>query len=140
MDIDSIMTPNPVCAQPDTSLRTVARMMRDHDVGEIPIVDQDRRPLGVVTDRDIVVRLVASGQDPTQIAASDCMSSPAITLEADAELKRCADLMMRERIRRVPIVDGDGRLCGIVALADLERRQELRSLNTEVMRSVSQPH
>ena len=104
------------------------------------VVDDDARPLGVVTDRDIVVRLVATGQDPSQVRAGDCMTSPVVTLNVDSDLRECADVMVRERIRRVPIVDDDGRLCGIVALADLERRNDVRSLKAEVSRQVSQPH
>lgn len=139
MDIRTIMTERPIAATRDTLLKDIAKMMRDHDVGEIPIVD-DARPVGVVTDRDIVVRLVANGQDPVQLRAEDCMTSPAVTLTIEADLRECADVMVRERIRRVPIVDEDGRLCGIVALADLERRNDARSLKAEVSRQVSQPH
>lgn len=140
MKVDTIMTPSPITAPPSALLRDVARLMLDHDVGEIPIVDQGGATVGVVTDRDIVVRLVAHGQDPTQVQAGDCMTSPPRTVQPDADIKECADLMMRERIRRVPVVDADGRLCGIVALADLERRQDLRSVRAEVGRQVSQPH
>ena len=140
MDVRTIMTERPVAATRDTLLKDIAKMMRDHDAGEIPIVDGDARPIGVVTDRDIVVRLVAGGQDPAQVRAGDCMTSPAVTLNVDADLRECADVMVRERIRRVPVVDGDGRLCGIVALADLERRTDMRSLKAEVSRQVSQPH
>lgn len=140
MKVDAIMTPSPVTAPPSAPLRDVARLMLDHDVGEIPIVDDAGAPVGVVTDRDIVVRLVAHGQDPTQVVAADCMTSPARTVRPDADVKRCAELMMREQIRRVPVVDEDGRLRGIVALADLERESSLRSVKAEVGRKVSQPH
>lgn len=139
MDVKTIMTADPVAASPAASLQQVARMMLDNDVGEIPIIE-DAKPVGVVTDRDIVVRLVAHGQDPTQVTARDCMTSPAVTIPVDADVKDCAELMSREQIRRVPVVDDDGRLCGIVALADLERRQDVRSLKAEVSRHVSQPH
>lgn len=133
------MTKNPVVAAPSTYLSEVARKMLDNDVGEIPVV-HDGKPIGVVTDRDIVVRLVAHGQDPKQVRAQDCMTSPALTIEQNADLKECAELMARERIRRVPVVDAGGSLCGIVALADLERRTDTRSMKAEVSRHVSQPH
>ena len=139
MKVKEVMTPNPIVAAGSTYLSEVARKMLDNDVGEIPIVHDDR-PIGVVTDRDIVVRLVAYGHDPKQVRAEECMTSPAITLSQDADLKECADLMARERVRRVPIVDADGRVCGIVALADLERRTDTRSIKAEVSRHVSQPH
>ena len=133
------MTKNPVVAAASTYLSEVARKMLDNDVGEIPVV-HDGKPIGVVTDRDIVVRLVAHGQDPKQVRAQDCMTSPALTIEQNADLKECAELMARERIRRVPVVDAGGNLCGIVALADLERRTDARSMKAEVSRHVSQPH
>ena len=133
------MTKNPVVAAASTYLSEVARKMLDNDVGEIPVV-HDGKPIGVVTDRDIVVRLVAHGQDPKQVRAQDCMTSPALTIEQNADLKECAELMARERIRRVPVVDAGGNLCGIVALADLERRTDTRSMKAEVSRHVSQPH
>lgn len=139
MDVRTVMTRNPVVATGSTYLKEVARMMLDNDVGEIPIVD-DGKPIGVVTDRDIVIRLVAYGQDPTQVRAEDCMTSPAIVLGQDADLKLCAELMARERVRRIPIVDAQGRVCGIVALADLERRTDTRSMKADVSRHVSQPH
>lgn len=139
MKVAAVMTKNPVIAAASTYLSEVARKMLDNDVGEIPIV-HDGKPIGVVTDRDIVVRLVAHGQDPKQVRAEECMTSPALTVEQDADLKECAELMARERIRRVPVVDAGGNLCGIVALADLERRADTRSMKSEVSRHVSQPH
>lgn len=139
MKVATVMTKNPVIAAASTYLSEVARKMLDNDVGEIPIV-HDGKPIGVVTDRDIVVRLVAHGQDPKQVRAEDCMTSPALTVEQNADLKECAELMARERIRRVPVVDASGSLCGIVALADLERRTDTRSMKSEVSRHVSQPH
>ncbi|TWI05758.1 CBS domain protein [Luteimonas cucumeris] len=139
MDVRTVMTEDPVVATRSTPLKQVARMMLDNDVGEIPIVD-DAKVVGVVTDRDIVVRLVAHGQDPTQVRAEDCMTSPAVTLELGADIRDCAELMARQKIRRVPIVDAQGQIRGIVALADLERRTDIRSLKAEVSRHVSQPH
>lgn len=139
MKVATVMTKNPVVAAPSTYLSEVARKMLDNDVGEIPVV-HDGKPIGVVTDRDIVVRLVAHGQDPKQVRAQDCMTSPALTIEQNANLKECAELMARERVRRVPVVDAGGILCGIVALADLERRTDTRSMKAEVSRHVSQPH
>ena len=137
MKVKTVMTQNPVVAVRSGYLSEVARKMLDNDVGEIPIVHGDK-PIGVATD--IVIRLVAYGQDPKQVRAEDRVTSPAITIEQDAYLKECAELMAREKVRRIPIVDAQGRLCGIVALADLERRTDARSMKVEVFRHVSQPH
>lgn len=120
-------------------LEEVARAMRDEDVGEIPVVDQAHHPIGVITDRDIVLRTVAAGRNPLGIPAQDCMTAPPLVVGEDATVEECANLMAREQVRRVPVVDAKGVLCGIVALADLER-SDARSLKTEVTSKVSQPH
>ncbi|UXI69851.1 CBS domain-containing protein [Tahibacter amnicola] len=141
MEIRSIMTANPKVCTPQTPLRDVARMMLDCDCGEIPVVAdlESKKPVGVVTDRDIVIRLVAHGQNPVLTAAGECMTAPAVTLSADATVEDCAHLMAEHQIRRIPIVDDKGCICGIVALADLERTKA-RSLKSEVTSRVSVPH
>jgi CBS domain-containing protein len=139
MDLDRLMTRNPKFCLATSPLAEVARAMRDEDVGEIPVVDLDRHPVGVITDRDIVVRTLADGRNPLEIRAQDCMTAPPIVIEEDATVEDCAKLMERQKIRRVPVVDAKGALCGIVALADLER-SDARSLQNEVTRAVSQPH
>jgi CBS domain-containing protein len=119
MDIRSVMTPNPTCCSPDTSLQDVARMMMKHDCGQIPVVDQNRQPLGVITDRDIAVRAVAQGMDPSSATVGDYMSSPATTVSAQGSLDECAGLMEQHKIRRVVVVDEQGGVAGIVAQADI---------------------
>ena len=141
MDIRDVMTSNPKCCPRNATLEQVAQVMRDEDIGEVPIVesDGDKKLLGVVTDRDIVVRAVASGRNPEQVTAEDCMTAPAVTCSEDATLEECANLMARHRIRRVPVVDDNGELCGIVAQADLQAT-DARSLKEEVADRVSTPH
>jgi CBS domain-containing protein len=121
MSVQTIMTPNPACCTVSTPLQEVAKMMLDNDCGQIPVVAEDgsRRPIGVVTDRDIVVRLVAQGSDPVQAKAGDAMSTPCVTVTCDTSLRECCDVMETSQIRRVPVVDANGELCGIVALADI---------------------
>lgn len=123
MRIAEIMTRNPTCCTPNSGLGTVARMMAECDCGEIPVVDneQDRRPIGVITDRDIVCRTVARGKNPLELFARDCMTTPAVTITQDATVEDCCRLMEQRQIRRVPVVDQNGRCCGIVAQADLAR-------------------
>jgi CBS domain-containing protein len=139
MDLDRLMTRNPKFCLATSPLEEVARAMRDEDVGEIPVVDLDRHPIGVITDRDIVVRTLAAGRNPLGTQAQDCMTVPPIVIQEDATVEECARLMQRHEVRRIPVVDTKGTLCGIVALADLER-SDARSLQNEVTRSVSQPH
>ena len=121
MSVQSIMTPNPACCTTSTPLQDVAKLMLDNDCGQIPVVagDGSRKPIGVVTDRDIVVRLVAQGSDPSKATAGDAMSTPCVTVTCDSSLRECCDVMEASQIRRVPVVDASGELCGIVALADI---------------------
>jgi CBS domain-containing protein len=120
MNVLQIMTTDPACCFPDTSLPEVARLMVAHDCGEIPVVDSvTRKPVGVVTDRDITVRAVAPGFSPANLSARDCMTAPVVTVSPEASLDRCARIMEEKQLRRVLVVDGDGHLCGIVAQADI---------------------
>lgn len=121
--LNTLMTANPTCCTADTPLRDVARMMVDNDCGQIPVVDshESGQPVGVVTDRDIVVRMVAEGRDTTSACASDCMTSPVTTIARDASLADCCAAMEHNRVRRVVVVDDTGKVCGIVAQADVAR-------------------
>jgi CBS domain-containing protein len=93
----------------------------------------------VITDRDIVLRCVAVGGSAQDVTVDSCMTAPAQTVRDDATLEECAQLMARHRIRRVPIVDANGAICGIVAQADLEAT-DARSLKQQVAERVSTPH
>jgi CBS domain-containing protein len=139
MRVKDIMSSNPVCCRPDTSLREVAEKMVEHDCGEIPVCDEDGKPIGVVTDRDIVCRLVAKGHDPLEASAEDCMSEPVVTATPDMSVEDCARLMEQYQVRRLPVIDANGVCCGIVAQADLARRGS-RDTVVEVVERVSEPN
>ena len=138
MDVRSVMTPNPATCTADTPLRDVARMMVDNDCGQIPVVNASNAPIGVVTDRDIAVRIVAEGRDPASACASDCMTTPVTTVKADSSMADCCDTMEREQVRRLPVVDADGSLCGIVSLADVAMSSASKQV-AEVVKQVSDP-
>src|ERR1044072_3662145 len=124
MNVKDVMTPSPACCAAETSLREVAQLMVDNDCGEIPVIEskETRRPIGVVTDRDIVCRTVAQGKNPLDLTAGDCMSTPCVTVTEDMAIEECSRIMAENKIRRVPVVDKDGGCCGIVAVADLALR------------------
>jgi len=138
--VQEIMTRDPACCTRDTRIEEVARMMREHDCGGIPVVlnADDRVPLGMVTDRDIVVRTVAHGRNPLDLTAGQVMTSPVVTVSDDASLEECSRRLEENQVRRAPVVDGKGRCCGIVAQADLARSAP-GTLTAEVVRNVSQP-
>ena len=141
MDVQSFMTPDPASCVPSTPVTDVARMMVDNDCGEIPVVNnkEERKPVGVVTDRDIVVRTIACGDNALTKTAGDVMTAPAVTVTPTVSLVECCDVMEREQIRRVPVVDESGRLVGIVALADVAQNAGRRT-TAEVIKEVSQPN
>ncbi len=140
MKVKEIMTPNPVCCVPETNLREVARMFIDHDCGAVPVVDSPgtRRPLGIVTDRDIACRAVAAGKNALELTARDCMSAPVVTVSLEASLGDCCEAMEKNKVRRVLVVDRTGACCGIVAQADIAVRGK-GSKAAEVVKEVSEP-
>ena len=134
-----VMTPDPVCCRPHTSIDEVARLMVDGDFGEIPVIDAADHPIGVVTDRDIVRRVVAEGKNPIGYTAETCMTKPVVTVQADARLDEVVTTMERHQIRRVPVVDEQGRCAGIISQADIAREAPPTKVG-ELVREVSTPH
>ena len=114
MLVKEIMTAKPACCTPDTPLREVAQQMVEHDCGEIPIVRSsgDKTLVGVVTDRDIVCRLIAAGKNPLESTASVCMSSPVVEARESTPLEECARIMEESQIRRVPVVEAAASFAG----------------------------
>lgn len=138
MKVQEVMSKNVTCCGSDTSLQDVAAMMVDADCGEIPVADERGQLIGVLTDRDITVRTLARGRNPLEMIAADCMTTPAVTVTADMPVKDCCDVMERNQIRRVPVVDATGRCVGIVSLADIARHASGRA-TAEVVQEVSKP-
>jgi CBS domain-containing protein len=138
--VKDIMSRNVACCTPDASLQEVARAMLECDCGEIPVVENKRgmRPVGVVTDRDIACRAVATGQDTREMKAADCMSSPCVTVTPDTTLEDCCRVMEQKQVRRVLAVDAGGACCGIVAQADIARNAPKRETG-RVVTEVSRP-
>ncbi len=120
MQIHEIMTTAVITAPPDTPAHAVAALMRDHNVGSVVLVDQTGRPVGMVTDRDLAVDVLAESGDP-ETPAESCATTPVVTGEYGMELEEAAALMVGHRIRRLPVMDGDA-LAGIVTLDDIAVR------------------
>jgi CBS domain-containing protein len=121
MEIREIMTENPICCVADTNLEEVARMMIENDCGAIPVVeDQEKwKPMGIVTDRDIVVRAVAEGKNPLEMTAEGVMSQGPISVRQDASVEECEREMESHQVRRILVVDKSGSCVGIVSLGDI---------------------
>lgn len=131
-----LMTPDPACCSVNATLDEVAKLMVQNDCGEIPIVDASDRPIGVITDRDIVCRAVAEGKNPTGHTVQSVMTEPVVTVRADAPLDEVVSTMERHQIRRVPVVDQGGCCAGIIAQADLAAAAPPRQA-AELVREVS---
>ncbi|MBC75025.1 MAG: CBS domain-containing protein [Halobacteriovoraceae bacterium] len=135
--VKDYMTTEPACCSPDTELREVAQMMVDCDCGEIPVLDSGRKVVGVITDRDIACRVVARGRNPSKLTARECMSDHIVTVKEDASFDECVDLMEDNKVRRLPVVDQEGRCCGIISQADVIRNKDFSA--GEVIRRLSRP-
>ena len=126
MKVREAMTPNPVCCLPTDSAQKVARSMCEGDVGSMPVVDnqQSRKLLGMITDRDLCCSVVAGGLDPKSTAIEKFISLNPITCRDGENLDSCERLMQEHQIRRIPIVDGDGQVIGIVSQADVALKEK----------------
>ncbi|HAC01640.1 CBS domain-containing protein [Brevundimonas diminuta] len=136
MKIRDVMSKNVQVARPEDTLQNVAGRMAAGDFGFIPVADGDRL-IGALTDRDIVVRGVASGAGP-EARVLDVLSRDALVVRADDDLKVALDLMSSRQIRRLPVVDKDGRLVGVVSLGDLSTRVKERYAG-EALEEISRP-
>ncbi|MBV8913031.1 MAG: CBS domain-containing protein [Acetobacteraceae bacterium] len=116
MQIRDLMTPNPATVQPGHTIQHAARTMDELNVGVLPVTE-DGKLVGMLTDRDIVVRSASTGQDPKTARVADAMTLDPLSLGPDAPVREAIRLMEEHQLRRLPILDG-GRLVGIVSLAD----------------------
>jgi CBS domain-containing protein len=115
--VQDVMTPSPATAIPSQSLADAAKMMKEEDVGSVPVVDGSRL-VGVLTDRDIVVRAVAEGKNPQTIQVGDIASPDVVTVRPDDDLDDALRLMAQYQVRRLPVVE-HGELVGVLAQADV---------------------
>lgn len=139
MRIKDIMSRDVQVIHPDSVIQEAAGKMKTLDVGSLPVCD-NRRLLGVLTDRDITVRAVAAGRDPGTTKVSDTMTPELIYCFEDENIKEAAKLMERHQIRRLPILDREKHLVGIVSLGDLALETGDDKMSGEVLEEVSEPN
>jgi CBS domain-containing protein len=123
MKVNEIMTHDPVYCTPESLLTEVAGMMKECDCGAIPVVEDEasRTPLGIITDRDIVIRALAEGKDPSRTAVESCMTRSLVTVRPEDSVEECVRLMEEHQIRRILVIDGQGALTGMVVQAHIAR-------------------
>lgn len=134
--VRDVMTSNVRAAASTESLADAAQMMKEEDVGSLPVVEDDRL-IGILTDRDIIVRAVAERVDPQSISVGDVASRELVMVEPDQDLDEALSLMARHRVRRLPVV-ADGRLVGILAQADVAIEAKEKNAG-EMLEEISQP-
>ncbi|HEX4441808.1 MAG TPA: CBS domain-containing protein [Thermoanaerobaculia bacterium] len=139
MKAADLMTPRPACCFADTNLVDVTQMFVVHDAGAIPVVDRTTgRPIGIVTDRDVATRAVASGTDARKLTAGDCMTTSVVTVPLDADFDEVLDAMSENQVRRLIVVDDHGGVAGIIAQADVALHGRDKK-SGELVKEVSKP-
>src|SRR4051812_38065120 len=111
------MTSNPRAIKPDTTVREAAQLLKSEDIGSLPIVDGDNKLAGVVTDRDLAIRVLAEDKS-ADTPVSEVASKDLVTVDPDQSLEEAARLMSEQQVRRLPVVEEDGKLVGVLAQAD----------------------
>lgn len=135
-----LMTTNPVCAQAEDTVVSVAQLMKEQDVGPIPIVDDvtTKRLRGIVTDRDLAMKVVAEGRDPNTTKVSEVMTSDVVTVRQDDDIQAALDAMSQHQLRRILVVDENENLVGIIAQADIATRMNKPEQTGEVVKEISE--
>jgi len=135
-----VMTRNPVSARPDDTVASVARLMKENDIGPVPIVDDNnsKRLVGIVTDRDLAIKVVAAGRDPQSTPVREVMTTNVITCRDDDDIETALDAMSTQQLRRIPVVDDGNMLLGIIAQADIATRMNEPEKTGEVVKDISE--
>lgn len=139
MQVNDVMTWGVECTNPNASLQEAAAMMKDLDVGFLPVCGDDDRVVGVITDRDITVRSTAEGKLPVAVKVGDVMTPEVLYCFEDASVEDAALLMQQNQVRRIIVLDHDKRLAGIFSLSDLAMVPGARGMAGKTLEEVSQP-
>lgn len=133
-----VMTKDPASCSASEMVTKVASLMKQHDVGSVPVVESDKRLVGIVTDRDIVLKVVAAGRNPEQTPVKEAMTPNPVSCKEDDDLDYALKLMKERQVRRMPIADGSGRLTGIIAQADVATRVSKDAKTGELVEAISE--
>lgn len=139
MTCAELMTPSPTCCQPVHTIVEVAEIMKREDVGLVPVVDETSKLIGVLTDRDIVMKVVADGRDPRGTAVSEVMTTDPASCREQDSVESVMQQMAAHQVRRIPIVDSAGTIVGIVSQADVATRLANPRETGEVVQAISEP-
>ncbi len=137
---DEVMTRNPVCCLPTTLAAGAAQLMKRENIGPIPVIEgeQTRRLVGIVTDRDLALKIVAEGRDAQSTKVEAVMTHKVVTCRAEDDVQKALDAMAEHQLRRIPVVDKEGKILGIIAQADVATRVNQPDKTAEVVKGISQ--
>jgi CBS domain-containing protein len=138
MTCGELMTPSPTCCQPGHTIVEVAEIMKREDVGLVPVIDESSKLIGLLTDRDIVMKVVADGRDPRGTAVSEVMTTETASCLEQDSVETVMQRMASHQVRRIPIVDSAGTIVGIVAQADVATRLANPRETGEVVQAISE--
>lgn len=139
MKCSEVMTDNPVCCLPGDSVSQAARVMRREHVGPVPVVSDERTRelIGIVTDRDLAIKVVAESRDPNSTTVGDVMTNTIVVCREDEDLCSAVAAMEEHQIRRIPVIDQGGRLVGIISQADVATRVHEPERTAEMVEEIS---
>jgi CBS domain-containing protein len=137
---NEVMTKNPVCCLPSDSVAKAAELMRSENIGSIPVIEseQKQRLVGIVTDRDLALRIIAERLDAQSTNVAAVMTHNVFTCFADDDLQKALDAMAEHQLRRIPVVDNDKKIVGIIAQADVATRAGQPQKTAEMVKEISQ--
>lgn len=135
-----VMTKNPVCCLPDDMVVDVAELMKGGNIGSIPVIEneQTKKLIGIVTDRDLALKVVAKGIDAKSTRVETVMTRKLVTCLANDDLQKALDAMAEHQLRRIPVVDADNKIVGIIAQADIATRIDQPEKTAEMVKEISQ--
>ena len=136
-----VMTKNPVCCLPSDAVTRAAQWMKRENVGSIPVVEseQSKKLIGIVTDRDLALQVVADGRDAKTMKVADVMTHTVITCHADDDVQKAVDAMAKNQLRRIPVVDSEFKIVGIISQADVATRVDQPEGTARMVKDISQP-
>jgi CBS domain-containing protein len=136
-----VMTREPACCEPGDSVVRAAQLMKTEDVGAVPVIESQagRRLVGIITDRDIVVKVLAGGRGVEGASVRDAMTANPVTCREEDDVSRAVSAMAERKVRRIPVVDGAGNLCGIIAQADIATRLHRDKTTGDLVEAISEP-
>jgi len=136
---EDVMTPNPICCLPTDKVTTVAELMKRENIGPVPVIENEetRKLIGIITDRDLALKIVAEGRDAQSTQVEAVMTRKVVTCRSDDNLQRALDAMSEHQLRRIVIVDNVNKVLGIISQADVATRTNQPEKTAEVVKDIS---